>query len=114
MAGWLVSVKYAMDKRSEKLGALTGDTITKIFNKATDLTKAFEYLLATGNLQSKTGMKLVLQLAASLQNEVTELMCSHGLLLCLFQFFFFFKANICLFNPRSGLAAEHRTVCRSG
>ncbi|XP_067241642.1 DNA-directed RNA polymerase I subunit RPA2 [Chanodichthys erythropterus] len=59
MAGWLVSVKYAMDKRSEKLGALTGDTITKIFNKATDLTKAFEYFLATGNLQSKTGLGLL-------------------------------------------------------
>lgn len=103
MAGWLVSVKYAMDKRSEKLGALTGDTITKIFNKATDLTKAFEYLLATGNLQSKTGMKLVLQLAASLQNEVTELMCSHGLLLCLFQFFFFLKLTFVFLTQGLGL-----------
>lgn len=87
MAAWLVSVKYAMDKRSEKVGALTGDAIIKIFNKATDLTKAFEYFLATGNLQSKTGTKLVLQLAALIQIEVTELMCGHRLVLCLFQFF---------------------------
>lgn len=78
MAGWLVSVKYALEKRSEKLGVLTADTLTKGFNMATDLTKAFEYMLATGNLQSKTGTKLVLQLAALIQNEVTELMCGQA------------------------------------
>lgn len=110
MAGWLVSVKLAMDKRSEKLGVLSMDTLTKTFNMATELTKAFEYMLATGKLQSKTGTKLVLQLAALIQSEVQELMCGHRLLVCFIQFFL--KANICVFNPRSGHAAGLRTVCR--
>ncbi|XP_051503671.1 DNA-directed RNA polymerase I subunit RPA2 isoform X2 [Myxocyprinus asiaticus] len=59
MAGWLVSVKLALAKRSQRVGGLTSDNLTKIFNAGTDLTKAFEYLLATGNLQSKTGLGML-------------------------------------------------------
>ncbi|XP_055025762.1 DNA-directed RNA polymerase I subunit RPA2 [Misgurnus anguillicaudatus] len=59
MAGWLVSVKLALDKRSKRLGVLTADSVTKVFNMGTDLTKAFEYMLATGNLQSKTGLGML-------------------------------------------------------
>lgn len=56
MTGWLVSVKLAMDKRAQRFAGLTSDNLAKIFNMGTDLTKAFEYLLATGNLVSKTGI----------------------------------------------------------
>lgn len=34
---------------------LTTEAMLKIFHMGTDLTKSFEYLLATGNLVSKTG-----------------------------------------------------------
>lgn len=33
----------------------SADNVMKIFNMATDVTKSFEYLLATGNLSSKSG-----------------------------------------------------------
>lgn len=61
MAGWLVSIKLSLDKRVQRVGGLTADSMTKLFNTGTDLTRTFEYLLATGNLQSKTGMTLALQ-----------------------------------------------------
>lgn len=57
MSAWLISVKLAFDKRGSRLsGAWTAENVMKIFNMGTDLTKPFEYLLATGNLNSKTGM----------------------------------------------------------
>lgn len=56
MTGWLISVKLAMGKRSQKVGGLASGNVAKYFNMGTDLTKAFEYLLATGNLVSKTGI----------------------------------------------------------
>lgn len=56
MTSWLVSVKLALDKRSQKIGKLTTDNLTKIFSMGTDLTRAFEYMLATGNLISKSGI----------------------------------------------------------
>uniref|UniRef100_A0A671KNK8 DNA-directed RNA polymerase subunit beta n=1 Tax=Sinocyclocheilus anshuiensis TaxID=1608454 RepID=A0A671KNK8_9TELE len=59
MAGWFVSVKLSLDKRSQRVGGLTSDSMTKLFNTGTDLTRAFEYLLATGNLQSKTGLGML-------------------------------------------------------
>ncbi|XDV50722.1 hypothetical protein PO909_019738 [Leuciscus waleckii] len=59
MAGWLVSFKRVLEKKSERLGELTTNGLTKIFNMATDLTSAFEYMLATGNLQSKTGLGML-------------------------------------------------------
>ncbi|XP_056327098.1 DNA-directed RNA polymerase I subunit RPA2 [Danio aesculapii] len=59
MEGWLVSVKLALEKRPQRVGGLTTDSMTKLFNMGTDLTKAFEYLLATGNLMSKTGLGML-------------------------------------------------------
>lgn len=57
MNAWLVSVKLACDKRGNRLtSGWSPENMMKIFNMGTDLTKAFEYLLATGNLNSKTGM----------------------------------------------------------
>lgn len=56
MAAWLVSVKLAFDKRGSRLHAgWTAENMMKLFNMGTDVTKPFEYLLATGNLSSKTG-----------------------------------------------------------
>uniref|UniRef100_A0AAR2L043 DNA-directed RNA polymerase subunit beta n=1 Tax=Pygocentrus nattereri TaxID=42514 RepID=A0AAR2L043_PYGNA len=59
MAGWLVSVKLALDKKIQKGGGLNTENLSKIFNLGTDLTKAFEYLLATGKLISKTGLGML-------------------------------------------------------
>lgn len=56
MAAWLVSVKLSFDKRGRQGAAWTAENMMKMFNKGTDLTKPFEYLLATGNLNSKTGL----------------------------------------------------------
>lgn len=55
LTAWLVSVKLAFDKRGSKLSGLHAENLMKIFNMGTDLTRPFEYLLATGNLNSKTG-----------------------------------------------------------
>lgn len=57
MEAWLMSVKLVLDKRMQKLAELSAENLVKAFSRAPDLTKPFEYLLATGNLQSKTGMK---------------------------------------------------------
>lgn len=59
MAAWLVSVKMSFDKRGNRLsGGWSAENMMKLFNMGTDLTKSFEYLLATGNLNSKTGMAI--------------------------------------------------------
>ncbi|TRY55888.1 hypothetical protein DNTS_029133 [Danionella cerebrum] len=59
LASWLISVKLALEKRSKKVERLSVEQMTKIFNMGTDLTKPFEYLLATGNLVSKTGLGML-------------------------------------------------------
>ncbi|XP_036402565.1 DNA-directed RNA polymerase I subunit RPA2 [Megalops cyprinoides] len=60
MAAWLVSVKLAIDKRANRLNSgVNADSLVKMFNLGTDLTKPFEYLLATGNLHSKTGLGML-------------------------------------------------------
>nr|XP_010983243.2 DNA-directed RNA polymerase I subunit RPA2 [Camelus dromedarius] len=57
LEAWLVSVKTAIDKKSQKTNvSLNTENLMKIFTMGTDLTKPFEYLLATGNLRSKTGL----------------------------------------------------------
>ncbi|KAM6178697.1 DNA-directed RNA polymerase I subunit RPA2 isoform 1-T1 [Rhynchocyon petersi] len=57
MEAWLVSVKIALDKRAQKTNvSINTENLMKIFNLGTDLTKPFQYLLATGNLRSKTGL----------------------------------------------------------
>lgn len=55
MAAWLVSVKLSFDKKGRLSGTWNAENVMKIFNMGTELTKPFEYLLATGNLNSKTG-----------------------------------------------------------
>uniref|UniRef100_A0A8C9R8U0 DNA-directed RNA polymerase subunit beta n=1 Tax=Scleropages formosus TaxID=113540 RepID=A0A8C9R8U0_SCLFO len=60
MANWMLSVKLSMDKRAHRFpGGVNMDALVKLFNMGTDLTKPFEYLLATGNLVSKTGLGLL-------------------------------------------------------
>lgn len=57
MAAWLVSVKLACEKMATKSNlSWSADSVMKMFNMATDITNSFEYLLATGNLSSKSGM----------------------------------------------------------
>lgn len=56
MEAWLVSVKIALDKRAQKTNvSINTENLMKIFSMGGDLTRPFEYLLATGNLRSKTG-----------------------------------------------------------
>ncbi|KAG8444046.1 hypothetical protein GDO86_009295 [Hymenochirus boettgeri] len=60
MESWLVAVKMNMDKRAQKTNFdLTTESITKIFGLTSDLTKPCEYLLATGNLRSKSGLGML-------------------------------------------------------
>ena len=51
-----MSIKIVIDKKSQKTNvSLNSENLMKIFSLGLDLTKPFEYLLATGNLRSKTG-----------------------------------------------------------
>uniref|UniRef100_A0A7N8YA85 DNA-directed RNA polymerase subunit beta n=1 Tax=Mastacembelus armatus TaxID=205130 RepID=A0A7N8YA85_9TELE len=60
MAAWLVSVKLSFDKRGSRLsGVWSAENMIKLFNMGTDVTKPFEYLLATGNLNSRTGLGML-------------------------------------------------------
>lgn len=56
MEAWLIAVKSNFVKKGRKGAAWTTDDMMKILHHAGALTKPFEYLLATGNLSSKTGM----------------------------------------------------------
>uniref|UniRef100_A0A8D1F7I2 DNA-directed RNA polymerase subunit beta n=2 Tax=Sus scrofa TaxID=9823 RepID=A0A8D1F7I2_PIG len=57
LEAWLVSIKIAIDKKAQKTSvSLNTENLMKILNLGIDLTKPFEYLLATGNLRSKTGL----------------------------------------------------------
>lgn len=57
MAAWLVSVKLACEKKATRLNlSWSAENVMKILNMATDISKSFEYLLATGNLSSKSGI----------------------------------------------------------
>ncbi|XP_049584732.1 DNA-directed RNA polymerase I subunit RPA2 [Syngnathus scovelli] len=57
---WLLSVKAAVEKRVSHLkGGWTAENLIKMFNLGTDLSKPFEYMLATGNLSSKTGLGML-------------------------------------------------------
>uniref|UniRef100_A0A669CJU9 DNA-directed RNA polymerase subunit beta n=1 Tax=Oreochromis niloticus TaxID=8128 RepID=A0A669CJU9_ORENI len=60
LTAWLVSVKLSFDKRGSKVtGGWSSEMMIKMLNMGTDLTRSFEYLLATGNLQSKTGLGML-------------------------------------------------------
>ena len=51
-----MSIKIALDKRAQKTNvSMNNENLMKILSMGTELTRPFEYLLATGNLRSKTG-----------------------------------------------------------
>uniref|UniRef100_A0A4W3IYD8 DNA-directed RNA polymerase subunit beta n=1 Tax=Callorhinchus milii TaxID=7868 RepID=A0A4W3IYD8_CALMI len=60
MTWWLQSIKFAMDKKNQK-GAfpMNSENLMKALSMVGDLTRPFEYLLATGNLHSKTGLGML-------------------------------------------------------
>uniref|UniRef100_A0A8C9FMC1 DNA-directed RNA polymerase n=1 Tax=Pavo cristatus TaxID=9049 RepID=A0A8C9FMC1_PAVCR len=60
LENWLQSVKFVLEKRTEKADInVNADSLMKAFSLTTDVTKSFEYLLATGNLRSKTGLGML-------------------------------------------------------
>ncbi|KAM4771715.1 DNA-directed RNA polymerase I subunit RPA2 isoform 1-T1 [Rhinophrynus dorsalis] len=60
MESWLVAAKINLDKRAQKSTVvLNTESIMKVFGSTSDLTKPCEYLLATGNLRSKTGLGML-------------------------------------------------------
>ncbi|XP_048792652.1 DNA-directed RNA polymerase I subunit RPA2 [Lagopus muta] len=60
LENWLQSVKFILEKRTEKADInVNTDSLMKAFSLTTDVTKSFEYLLATGNLRSKTGLGML-------------------------------------------------------
>ncbi|TNM99662.1 hypothetical protein fugu_012695 [Takifugu bimaculatus] len=60
MAAWLVSVKLAFEKKAARLNlSWNAENVMKIFNMGADISKSFEYLLATGNLSSKSGLGML-------------------------------------------------------
>uniref|UniRef100_A0A8C3XKP9 DNA-directed RNA polymerase subunit beta n=1 Tax=Chelydra serpentina TaxID=8475 RepID=A0A8C3XKP9_CHESE len=60
MEAWLLSIKVALDKRSQKTNiTINSENMMKLFSMGIDVTRPFEYLLATGNLRSKTGLGML-------------------------------------------------------
>lgn len=60
MEGWLLGVKMGLDKKAYKPSdALTTESLLRTFNRTSDLTSVFEYLLATGNARTKTGLGML-------------------------------------------------------
>ncbi|OXB80837.1 UNVERIFIED_CONTAM: hypothetical protein H355_003748 [Colinus virginianus] len=60
LENWLQSVRFVLEKRTEKADtSINADSLMKAFSLTTDVTKSFEYLLATGNLRSKTGLGML-------------------------------------------------------
>lgn len=72
MAAWLVSVKLAFEKKATRLNlSWSAENVMKIFNMGVDISKSFEYLLATGNLSSKSGMAPGAQLAGRTRQPIS-------------------------------------------
>ncbi|GCB75911.1 hypothetical protein scyTo_0015394 [Scyliorhinus torazame] len=60
MEFWLQSIKLALDKKSQKGSIqISSENLMKVFNLVPDLSRPFEYLLATGNLRSKSGLGML-------------------------------------------------------
>ncbi|GCC30726.1 DNA-directed RNA polymerase I subunit RPA2 [Chiloscyllium punctatum] len=60
MEFWLQSTKLALDKKTQKgTMQINSENLMKVFNLVADLSRPFEYLLATGNLRSKTGLGML-------------------------------------------------------
>lgn len=73
METWLHSVKLALDKKAQKSNiTITSENMIKILGMGIDLTRMLEYLLATGNLRSKSG-RIVCNLIMHLALFLTKL-----------------------------------------
>ncbi|XP_013907832.1 PREDICTED: DNA-directed RNA polymerase I subunit RPA2 isoform X2 [Thamnophis sirtalis] len=60
METWLHSVKLALDKKAQRSNlTITSENMIKILGLGVDLTRMLEYLLATGNLRSKSGLGML-------------------------------------------------------
>ncbi|XP_032072061.1 DNA-directed RNA polymerase I subunit RPA2 [Thamnophis elegans] len=60
METWLHSVKLALDKKVQRSNlTITSENMIKILGLGVDLTRMLEYLLATGNLRSKSGLGML-------------------------------------------------------
>uniref|UniRef100_A0A6J0UTI0 DNA-directed RNA polymerase subunit beta n=1 Tax=Pogona vitticeps TaxID=103695 RepID=A0A6J0UTI0_9SAUR len=61
MEGWLQSIKIVLDKKAQKsnITTINSENMMKILGMGNDLTRLLEYLLATGNLRSKTGLGML-------------------------------------------------------
>ncbi|CAL8256836.1 unnamed protein product [Lota lota] len=59
MANWLISVMLHMKKKRNVTEQLSSGALMKMFLKATEITRAFEYFLATGTLVSRSGLGMM-------------------------------------------------------
>ncbi|XP_033639510.1 DNA-directed RNA polymerase I subunit RPA2-like [Asterias rubens] len=62
MQNWLVGLRYALEKKATNAATnfiLNNASVSLAVRAVSDLTKPMEYLLATGNLASKTGLGLM-------------------------------------------------------
>ncbi|XP_063774176.1 DNA-directed RNA polymerase I subunit RPA2 [Pseudophryne corroboree] len=60
MESWLVATKLTLEKKGQRPNLfLDTEAIMKILGNTSDLTKPCEYLLATGNLRSKSGLGML-------------------------------------------------------
>ncbi|XP_069625092.1 DNA-directed RNA polymerase I subunit RPA2 [Ranitomeya imitator] len=60
MEGWLLGAKLNLEKRGQKSNfVMNTENLMRIFSSTTDLTRSCEYLLATGNVRSKSGFGML-------------------------------------------------------
>ncbi|KAG9484200.1 hypothetical protein GDO78_009880 [Eleutherodactylus coqui] len=59
MENWLIGVKATLDKNPQRCEVFSSENLVRLFNWTSDLTKACEYLLATGNLMTKSGLGMM-------------------------------------------------------
>lgn len=82
MTTWLITAKANTLKRGKKGAVWTMENMNKIFQSTSPLSKAFEYLLATGNLSSKTGLVTKVQKSKQTTNINQKEKCSVSFSLC--------------------------------
>ncbi|XP_026551211.1 DNA-directed RNA polymerase I subunit RPA2 [Pseudonaja textilis] len=77
METWLHSVKLALDKKAQRSNVtITSENMIKILGMGIDLTRMLEYLLATGNLRSKSGRIVFMNIAVS-KDEIQPGLTTH-------------------------------------
>ncbi|XP_040285570.1 DNA-directed RNA polymerase I subunit RPA2 [Bufo bufo] len=60
MEVWLLGAKLTLEKKSQKsVLSLSTENMMRIFSSTTDITAPCEYMLATGNMRSKTGLGIL-------------------------------------------------------